>query len=412
MPYRPAVAKDLQWDEVKDFHRYADFPTDPDERMNAITSSLNNGMKALTWSVGLSRSWRTPIQIQAYVRQAVGEGYVVYPGVFQNYVELTMGPVGAVVQANVKKGKREVKAFALTDEGEHFKPVVDYTIKYFVDNDLDFYEVFSTASRGAPKTRIDILKILAEQGEKTEAYIVKELDLSPYAVMIHAESLRDINLIDFESASLHEGKKGFPYILVRPINELRKLGGFNVERIKKSFKKLGCDHKNGKRFTYIEFGESSGHHEVASSSIISLLDKTGFIKPATSFRGRSVRSSLKPNEETKRFYNGWIVPVSKALETGEVSPLITELDRNHYFAVSERFRKTSPSVNKQSKVDRVSELTALIKNAPGLTARALAEKMGLGAARVLQLAGLAMEKNLITSVPSETSENVLCYYPA
>src|SRR3989338_1547432 len=104
MPYRPAIAEDLQWDEISDIHRYANFPTDPDERMNAITSSLNNGMKALIWSAGLSRSWRTPRQIQAYVRQAVGEGYVVGNYSFLEYAEQTMCPVGAVVRAQARKG--------------------------------------------------------------------------------------------------------------------------------------------------------------------------------------------------------------------------------------------------------------------------------------------------------------------
>ncbi len=414
MPYRPQIKGDLQWDEVKpvDDPRYGKFPEaeDLDGRMNAITSSLNNGMKALMWSAGLSRSWRTPKQIEYYVRQAVGDGYVVTDSTFLSYAEETMGPIGAVAKANVKRGEREAKAFALTDEGEHFRPVVDYTIKYFVDKDLDFYEVFASAQGGAPKTRIDILRILSEKREQRIEDFAESLGLSKSHLGVHAKVLKDVGLIDFESVSTHEGNSGFPYVLEKSLSKLPKVHTYGIDKVRRAFENLGCTHENRIQFTYIEFAKAGGYSEHTAKAILSGLHTAGFTK-LSSFRKHEARSSLKPNEKTKEFYKGWIVPVSEALETGDVSALETNLDRNYYFAVADRFAETSPFVNKQSKEVRLKELIALIELNHGITARELAKKTNLRQPGISKILKLAKKKGLVTSVPSETSESVSYFYP-
>lgn len=407
--YRPPIVEDLKWDKVRKVHRYAEFPTDPDERMNAITSSLNNGMKALTWAVGLSRRYRTKERIRYCVEQAT-VGLAVSAASYAQYAEKTMGPVGAIVRAEVSYGEKWRNAFALTEEGEKFRPVVQHSIKFFVDNDLDFYEVFGTALKGAPKTRIDILKSVAESKEPLrEVDLCEKLNIYSQSARVHLEKLRSIKLLEFESATPHDGRKGFSYRIAKPIGEIELVGKHNVEKLRMALTKISG--RGDGTFTYAQLAEAGGYTDNTSNTIISRLSKLGCVEPVN-FKGHSDRSSVKPTEKTLRFYEGWIVPVEKALETEDFSELDTAVDGHYYRAVAERFLASSSHVRNLSTHEGLASLIGFVEGEPGITVRELAEKMQLGASRVNQIASLAEERGLIAIAPSKTSKSVQCLYPA
>ncbi len=408
--YRPPMDRDLQWDEVREVHKYAKFPKDLGGRWNAITSSMNNGMKALMWAVGLSRSYRTTPIIRDCVRESVGGMYV--PGVtaFDCYAELTMEPVGAIVKAEVRKGERWRTGYALTEEGEKFRPVVYHTIKYFVDKGLDFYKVFALAHEGAPKTRVDILRTVAKKGDIRREDLLKELDLNATSAIFHLRGLSSIGLLEFESATTHEGGKGFPYILIRPIEELTECYKYDVERVQKTFRRIGATSDNKKPFSYSDIAERGGYTERGSEMILTSLTKQGFSKPV-SFRGNLKMSSIKPTQKTTDFCREWVEPIEKALKYEDFSGLAGRPNREYCTAAALSFKKNSPQVRRLSEREGVEILVSRIKNSPGATIRELAKNMKLSISRVQQLACKAEGLRLITSKSSETSKSVKCLYP-
>ncbi len=205
----------------------AEFPTDPEKRLEAIISSIGNhaGKQITFLSIPSTPGVIvTPWELHTAFVENSGRVWRTSGNVQRDHAQSSLIPIGMVAEEAVKRDGRnsELVGFTKTEAGrEYGDPISKFLLKYASEHNISLDKIFgSTGSNQdsrAPYNRARILEYLSERKDES---LIRIVDLAEFLgnkkgniVADTLRALQEAGLVIFDSVDSENAKGKFTYTL-------------------------------------------------------------------------------------------------------------------------------------------------------------------------------------------------------
>lgn len=219
-----------------------EFPSDPEDRYEAILSSITNhaGKQITLLSIpSIPGTIITGKELHRAFLQNSGGVWKTADRIQTEHAKKSLIPIGMVAEeVGFKKGlQEETVGFTQTQAGKEYgDPIAKFLLKYAADNNLSLEKIFGTTlsktESRAPYNRARILEYLAERKNDSGIRIVDITGIfgfSDNVVSAALTSLQEEGLVMFDSVSAESSKVKFNYSVNPDFNQVpRSTHGYNI----------------------------------------------------------------------------------------------------------------------------------------------------------------------------------------
>ncbi|MBS3081027.1 HTH domain-containing protein [Candidatus Pacearchaeota archaeon] len=384
------------------------FPSKLEDRLASVANAINTELKIATL-LHLDDTPREASEIRQRVRETIERGYLPKTETFMAYGN-TLHDIALVAKETVVRDTGEVAhvGYSLTEAGKRYGlPASAISLEYSVGNDISLFQILgSTASKGdsrAPDNRMKILEELRKKRELREADLTDVIGLNSYYVIQgHLIALAKIGFIAYESiGAKSKGKFTYGWIRGRSPNDVRTIVGHAtltrriVDYLAHHDTAIDCN-------TLSEVLEYKYPNII--SQILSGLEKQGFVKRASPWISREIKSSVRILDKGKEFHDEIYLQLVELLSDHSLDGYqekVLAFRESEQFSDNiiggiELYRSVSPNINRKSSSERKEQIKHLIINNHGLTSGEIAEKLHISTASayeyITQLSGIRKEK--------------------
>ena len=342
-----------------------EFPENPELRLEAVLSSVNNELKQATLLV--FGDYATGSDIVNVLKELTD---VPLPNIatFTGYCTATFAPIGFLVQHvfDFKPSDRvATRRFSLSEAGKKYRAIAAYSLKYAVDNNISLYTLLgpavSSGDHMPPYTRARMLELILA-GVDTILGLAKELEIYPTAVTGHLDRMEELGIIAYISKNRIEGFNPYTWVKGKLPSEAQPV---HLVRLTERVAEWLYEHRSGTAgqiATALSYGPSN------VSRILAGLKEQGLADATYSF---DKGSEVIPFDNYPLLDN-YVKTVRGALSDGpalnDMKGILgsflrdRELFRQYLEAGIKLYRSASPNLNEQSGDTRMSMLFSFILN--------------------------------------------------
>ncbi|MBI2451477.1 hypothetical protein HYV50_00185 [Candidatus Pacearchaeota archaeon] len=353
------------------------FPTDLEERLNAILNVVNTELKTATL-LHLDDVPREGSEIKARVRETIGKDfYLPQSRAFGAYCHDTLYPIGILAEEVVTRESDSsiYLGYRLTDAGNKYGlPICFFTIEHVARTGRSMFEILgSTSSQRKMRAPLTRVKILKELGEKTlrAVDLAERISIDNENIRFLLSPLQKVGFVYFDS--IGESKRG------NPISEYHWIEGKKPEEAETVHSYLTLTNNIAEELSkkgnlnlkqLSEIFPSSGSHNIVH--VVSGLIEQGLVKRGKWQSGKKY-SEIKLLDEGRKFLDGYISVIEDCLNDGGTLGKLQEPyreDTNQTFEdklqmAINYYVKLSPHINTRSREETNEKILKFLSENPG-----------------------------------------------
>lgn len=346
-----------------------------EERYESLISILNHDIRNVTLVHVLDGNLKTANDLRTGFARVVDTEArnlnIPLKGSFSGYCHDTFVPIGMVAEEkHRRRGHRIATGWRLAEAGEEIgRPAAAHAIKTACAFGLSTYEVFgSTNSAGECRGPYNTVRIMEEleNGPKKERDLSNVLNVNHNVVYKHLKRLEKVGFVDYDSwSSEKKGQFKYRWIAGKPddvetVDERRTLTRNVAELLY-----MGGDWDRNAVAEALRYQSPQ-----PISTVLSGLEKSGFVERTTLFKAGEMHSEAKLREHGQKFLRSFINPVrTSAMDREPAAELARSLGAHEDWSVayaentfaSVLYSRASPYFTMTPGNERMNEILELLR---------------------------------------------------